>query len=332
MNAVTASQNGPQNELQTLLNRLELGAPQAYGSLTVIPLLAKGDGGVEYLCLPEALETGKLVITEVNQHGSVPELKAVNLAPVPVLVVDGEAIDGAKQNRVLNASLLLKENSETVIPVSCTEGGRWRYQSPQFHDSQAVMAQKSRARKLSSVTSSLQTTRRYQSDQAGVWQEVAALHEKTGTTSPTGAMKDAFDARRQELDACLAACQPVAGQSGLLVLFNDRVAGFDFVSRPAAYARLHQRLLKSYAIEILFQPRREPPPAAVAVQRAREFLAQLPVATAQRYPSVGYGQSLRFQSQRQTGAALVHQGEVIHAAALNPHADEEAEAETPHAD
>jgi len=105
-----------------------------FNNMGVIPLFTSINESPQYLTLKEALEKRLLTITEVSQSGSVPELKVVNKAKIPVLLLDGEELAGAKQNRVLNTTILLKENSETIIPVSCTEQGRWAYATAAFAD------------------------------------------------------------------------------------------------------------------------------------------------------------------------------------------------------
>lgn len=40
-------------------------------------------------------------------------------------MLEGEQIIGLKQNRIVNMSILIKENSELPVPVSCVEEGRW---------------------------------------------------------------------------------------------------------------------------------------------------------------------------------------------------------------
>ena len=53
-------------------------------------------------------------------------------APSPVLLVDGEELIGAKQNRVLNLSILIPAKQRCVIPICCVEAGRWRAASREF--------------------------------------------------------------------------------------------------------------------------------------------------------------------------------------------------------
>ena len=40
-----------------------------------------------------------------SHGGSVPELKVINKAEIPILLLDGEELVGAKQNRVLNTTM-----------------------------------------------------------------------------------------------------------------------------------------------------------------------------------------------------------------------------------
>ena len=61
-----------------------------------------------------------------------PELMVENKGDMRVLFIEGEELVGAKQNRILNTSILVPAKSKTKIPVSCVERGRWRYHSPMF--------------------------------------------------------------------------------------------------------------------------------------------------------------------------------------------------------
>ncbi len=117
-------------------------------------------------------------ITEVSQGGQVPNLKFTNLADGAVLLVEGEELIGAKQNRVLNTTILVRPKSELNIPVSCTEAGRWSYNSPTFSHSGHLSPWKLRRSKSSSVAAALEKNLGHKSDQAAVWNDVfcCALH------------------------------------------------------------------------------------------------------------------------------------------------------------
>ena len=64
-------------------------------------------------------------------------------------------------------------------------------------------------------------------------------------------MHDAFMAQAGQLNECLLAFPCVDGQVGSLVLIQEQVAGVDVVSRPEVYARLHEKLVRSYVLDAL---------------------------------------------------------------------------------
>ena len=92
-----------------------------------------------------------------------------NWADIRVLLLGGEELIGAKQNRVLNTTILLRKNSETVILVSCTERGGWEYISRTFAESGNMLTLSLRKRNIYSLTRSLEETRTYRGDQSALW-------------------------------------------------------------------------------------------------------------------------------------------------------------------
>lgn len=76
----------------------------------MFPIISPSPAAARWLTLGEALEQQFLSVTEVSHGGSLPELAVINRADRPVLLLDGEELIGAKQNRVLNTTMLLKEH------------------------------------------------------------------------------------------------------------------------------------------------------------------------------------------------------------------------------
>ena len=138
------------------------------------------------MTLEEGLSQGFVIITEISTGGSVPELKLVNKSPDKVLVVDGEELMGAKQNRIVNASFLIAENSEVVIPVSCVEQGRWSYRSAMFSYGEKVMPPSLRREKQKKVAESLNRGSGYRSDQGEIWNDLAAKQARMSIHSEPG--------------------------------------------------------------------------------------------------------------------------------------------------
>ena len=130
------------------LHRLTSGTKQSYRNMAVFPLLSEKDLTVDYLLLDEALEKNLITITEVDESGTVPELKVENRAEKNLLILDGEELVGAKQNRIVNVTLLIAAQATLTIPVSCVEQGRWSYQSRRFTSKERVMPPRMRMKKM----------------------------------------------------------------------------------------------------------------------------------------------------------------------------------------
>ncbi|MBN1167754.1 MAG: hypothetical protein JXA44_11585, partial [Methanospirillaceae archaeon] len=286
---------------------------------------------VSYIMLSEALSSGRLVIQEVSTGGSVPELSVTNNGDIAVLIMDGEELAGAKQNRVANTSILVPPGKTIIIPVSCTESGRWSYTSEHFADSDVMMSRDVRARKNRSVSENLHSAQSFRSNQRELWtaidDEISACH----VSAPTSAMKDAHEHARESLKRYVDAfpCQP--DQQGIIVFLNGIPAGLEYLSCPGCYRQVHEKLIRSYAMEAIrvrnrnstgngagldtkdnAQGRSEDD--AVQEEDVSSFVSAISSAPTTPFPSPGMGEDWRIAGKEVAGSALVCENEVIHMA------------------
>ena len=104
---------------------------QHHENLTIFPILTEADRELSFLLMAEAVVAELLTIGE-KDGGQVPFLLATNAGKESVLILDGEQLIGARQNRMTNRSILLPPESITEIPVSCMEQGRWHFVGDHF--------------------------------------------------------------------------------------------------------------------------------------------------------------------------------------------------------
>lgn len=312
------------------IDSLRLDGCQRLGRVAVLPLGRPAEPGPAYRTLAEAMAMGSMEVTEVSEGGSVPELAVLNKGDLPVLILDGEEVRGAKQNRVLNTSILVGAGARVIVPVSCTERGRWHYRSRTFEDSEVVMPRAARVSKLCAVSATLRQGAGFAGDQGEVWDSVDEIGSASGTFSETGALRDFYSQNWRTLEEQLVEFPALAGQAGLLVLVDGRAVGMDVLSRPEAYARVHARLLRSYLADALIaglgQRRAESATAgaepagrkaglladAELEARGAAFLRSLPECQVESYPSRGLGTDLRFGGPGLVGSALEHEGTLLH--------------------
>ena len=292
-------------EVAQLLASVLTAEPVIHGALAVIPLLGHNLDDPAWLTLEDAGD--RVRVTEVSEAGSVPFLKVVNEAAHPLLLLDGEELIGAKQNRILNTTVLVAAHAEVTIPVSCVEEGRWGYRGRQFRPGDASLFASLRARKASRVSQSLRVGRGHMADQGEVWTLLACRAAELDVASPTGAMRDLYVSHERDLEAARRALAAQPGQVGALIYIANRWVGLDVLAGPRLFGRAWPRLCAGYVADAIG---RKPEPWLRL--DAGAVLSELSGRQAERAPAVGIGDEYRLGSAGVAGATLVAERRVAH--------------------
>ncbi|MFB3894486.1 MAG: ARPP-1 family domain-containing protein [Phycisphaerae bacterium] len=233
--------------LSAFLAGLVTAEPTSHLNLTLVPLRGAGREEIEYTLSADAIQAGTLVITEVGEGGTVPELLAINEAELMVLLLEGEELVGAKQNRVLNTSVLLPAKSKTKIPVSCVEAGRWHRRSHGF-SSGSYSSSGLRAMMTRSVSNSYRQLAEPRSDQGRVWAEVDRTMWASGSHSPTRAWFDMMKQKEEALTKYAECLACPAEARGVLVAIDGAFVAMDLFDKPSTLARIWSRLIRGYGV------------------------------------------------------------------------------------
>ena len=293
-----------------------LGRKQTCRNLTVFPLLGPFDLSLDYIVLEAALAEGLIEIRELDAAGSVPELRLINRGERAVLIVEGEELVGAKQNRVVNTTILVAAGTGLVIPVSCVEQGRWHYRSESFSSGDKMMHFSLRRAAQDSVRYSLAQGAGYRSDQGRVWDAVAEMADKLDVESPTMAAAEVFEHCDDRLSSYVDGFVPVDRQVGALFAIDGVVLGLEAFGSPDTFGRFFAKLVKSYALDAIGGGSTPETDKRAPTDRARRFLASAAGAKSEAHRSVGLGETISIDSRILSGAALTHEDRVLHVSAF----------------
>ena len=299
---------------------LAIGKPYQYQNLALFPLVRRKEGEADYITLDEALTQGFARVTEVSESGSIPELRFLNESDNNILLLDGEELIGAKQNRVLNITILVGAHKDLTIPVSCVEAGRWGYSSDQFHSAHRAMYAKGRASKMRSVSENMKQAGMCRSDQGEVWMNLSAMEARFDIETPTGAMGDIYESLGSRLDKYTAAFSARDGQCGALFCINGQVAGLEVFDHDDTFKKLMPKLVMSYALDAIEQPGNIS--MTPTDESAADFFTRVTESDVDSFPSLGEGNDLRLTGRDMVGGALEVDGGVVHLSAFHLESDE----------
>ena len=304
--------------VKELIDHIELGLMESHERVSILPLFSTRVPELVYMTLEEAIEDGLVNISEMNNEGVVPELELVNSSGVNVLLIDGEELQGAKQNRVLNGSIIAMANARMTVPVSCTERGRWSQGGGRFRSSGSVMPRDLRASKSRWVDESRRNNYDWSVHQSKVWDGVDDLIERTGSNSPTRAMKSAIDSSLEDVNRWVGLFSPKPNQVGMVVFTDGALSGVEMCSRPEAFTKLMPKLLGSYAFECVLRNEASPSTEPESSERVgTEFFESLSSCEIEEYRTPGIGIGLKFENTRLYGTALRYGTEMVQMSAYS---------------
>ena len=225
---------------------------------------------------------------------------------------------GAKQNRILNLSIMVAGGKTIIIPVSCVEAGRWSHRSRQFSSAPRAQYAESRAMKMAQVSASMRTAGQRKSDQSKIWESISEKSSSFRVASETSAMSDIYEQEGARLENYVNSFSVREGQSGALFAIGGRVVGLELFDSADTLKKLFAKLLRSYGLDALDHARSKPPAeeAPCTPEQANEFIKMITKSKKEEFPSVGDGVDIRLSARNLTGAALAADDRIIHLSAF----------------
>lgn len=278
-----------------------------HGNLTILPVESPAAPAAgRLLTLDEAVPSGRLLIGEVSEGGSVNTLRVVNKSGQPVFILAGEILSGAKQNRILQADVVVPAGKDALaVPAFCVEHGRWSSQGAAFgsEGNNAPIAVRQKASQTKS--------------QGEVWNEVAANNSNLKAETATGSLSAAYKApavakvREEYTDAFRDLPKKYLTATGVVVLIGDKVLVADLFASRRLFERLWGKLLESYIVEAA---RRSQDASAAKADSAREFIEMAAKAEILTAATAGAGQGIELKTAKITGHGLALDAAPVHLA------------------
>jgi len=304
-----------EEDIRERLRGIRIAEAIEWNGVQVFGLCWERPASIDYTTLDDALSGGIMEITEVGEHGTVPTLRVVNHSDGRVLLMAGEQLVGAKQNRVLNASVMVAARTDVPMPVTCVEQGRWAYRSRNFSTSGTSSHVALRSMMSKQTLASYRKEGKPHSDQGAVWQEVSRKLGVHDSHSPSDALNEAYDSLKTDLKDATDHLAPRESWSGAVFSFGDSIIGLDLFDKPGTLGKLWPKLLRAYAIDALESKRT----GSVGRSQVEAWVQGLSRTAVESFASPGVGMDVRLEGDKLVGAMLLVDGVPVH---LEAFADE----------
>jgi len=299
---------------------------QKHKRLSIVQFLTANQNTFDYRSGSAAMKDDLIQVKEVSESGNVNNLFVFNLSDKYIFFMDGDILAGAKQNRVLNTSVLLAPNSKTTLPVSCVEQGRWSEASSDFRETDYIAPQKMRAKKAKAVKDNLETRNEMQAEQGQVWDDVEDYAACFSIKSPTKDFNAVYEQKKVDFDSFVNTFKLNSDANGLAVFVDQKILSTDVFNKTEIYQEYYPKILRSTAMEMShLEDKENKLTEAEASFKTVSLFDSLEKIDYSKHKGVGIGEEKRFNTEELTGFELSFKNHLIHLTALNIEKDKKGD-------
>lgn len=297
--------------------KINLLGVQSNGDITIAQVKYKTKVIPDIISLHKAFELGNVIVKELPRE-QVNSIVLENTSEKYIFILDGDILKGAKQNRVVNTSVLVAPKSIIILPVSCVEEGRWRFNSDNFRPSDVVAHKSIRYDKLKTISESrVRNDTSFSADQSSVWNKVMMCSDELSIESPTGSHSDSFEHFKDEFDDLAKKFSRHSNANGLFVfvggklssceIFNNSVLLEDYFSKIIKSAAMDEKIKNKQTRDLLEKPLDT---KEIIENTMKEFEKCSNNATVTN--GLGVGQETRLNNYDKSYYSLVHDNGIVH--------------------
>jgi len=276
------------------MENVHVGRGTASGALGVFPVWGEVDVARDY---STALSDARVI---EKAQPDVATLMVANTADRPLLLLEGQVLEGGWQNRMIARSLIVAPKDELAVGVVCVEAGRWNGESQH-------------ADRHRRATTRVQAGLRAGGDrQSEVWKRVSEYDARYGQNATSSFVEHANRAA-ERVDPLVRGLRPFPGQIGVVIAISGYPVSAELFDSPLTLAEQFSSIVAAAAMDAVGRPAEVTPS-----RRVRRFIAGATNVHVHRTARAGAGSTLAGANDDASVSLLRWQGRDVHTSVLNP--------------
>ena len=297
-------------------SKIKLGKAQKYQSLTLIPLKIENPAKKSaYITGKHAIKNGNLTVEELSSSGTVSRLLAFNSGKQPVILISGEGLKGAKQDRIVNVSIVVSPGKRVEVPVSCIERGRWSHGKCGKFTSANFATDKIRKSVMNNVIDTcISGYIKYDSDQSEVWETVTESMSHLNINSYSENLNDVY--KQLNISEAAEEIEYEKNTVGVAVAAPDGQLTVEIFEHPSLMKEYWKDILGSMLIDSFIEynhtQKTKSPGVRTIHKKIKQFFKETADNAQPPAKSPGSGEFIISKTPHSSSGTLMDSGRILH--------------------